>query len=245
MRGVVTLSVVLIAFGLVCPVASGEEAQSEKNWEFELAPMYLWAVSLNGDLTVKGRQVDFDVSFSEIFDNLNGAVTFHFEGVRKQEWGFFTDLNYIVLNPDDDSIDINFTQILAEAAAFYRMFEQGVTIDGFGGLRYSSMYAELELPGGDIDQRKDWIDPFLGLRWGWNFAERLAGRLRGDVGGFGIGSQISYNAVGVVDFKPWKHVSLFGGYRVLFQKYSTGNRGNRFKYDAIMHGPLLGLNIYW
>jgi hypothetical protein len=79
MRGVVILGVILIAFGLVCPAASGKEAQSEKNWEFELAPLYLWAVSLNGDLTVKGRQVDFDVSFSEIFDNLNGAVTFHFD----------------------------------------------------------------------------------------------------------------------------------------------------------------------
>ncbi len=150
------------------------------------------------------------------------------------------------MNPDDKNTDINFRQVLAEAAAFYRLKEQGVTIDGFGGLRYSSMYIELGLPNAkDIDQRKDWLDPFLGLRWGWNFSERWRGRLRGDVGGFGIGSQIAYNAVGVVDFKPWKHVSLFGGYRVLFQKYSTGNRGNRFKYDGYMHGPLLGLNIYW
>ncbi|MDJ0817213.1 MAG: hypothetical protein QNJ58_13465 [Desulfobacterales bacterium] len=246
MRRIVTLGIILGILGLVCPAASGEEAKSEKNWEFELSPMYLWAVSTKGDVTVKGVQKDFDLSFSDIFDDLNGAVTFHFEAVRKQEWGLFTDLNYIELNPDDKNTDINFRQVLAEAAAFYRLEEQGVTIDGFGGLRYSSMYIELELPNAkDIDQRKDWLDPFLGLRWGWNFSDRWRGRLRGDVGGFGIGSQIAYNGVGVVDFKPWKHVSLFGGYRVLFQKYSTGNRGNRFKYDGYMHGPLLGLNIYF
>jgi hypothetical protein len=194
MRGILTISIILIVFGLVSPAASGEEAQSKKNWQSELAPMYLWAVSVKGDVTVNGVQKDMDVSFSDIFDDLNGALTFHFEGVRKQEWGFFTDLNYIVLNPDDKNTDINYTQILAEAAAFYRLNEQGATIDGFGGLRYSSMYIELGLPREkDIDQRKDWLDPFLGLRWGWNFSERWAGRLRGDVGGFGIGSQISYN----------------------------------------------------
>ena len=30
MRGIVTLAIILIVFGLVCPAASGEEAQSEK-----------------------------------------------------------------------------------------------------------------------------------------------------------------------------------------------------------------------
>jgi hypothetical protein len=69
--------------------------------------------------------------------------------------------------------------------------------------------------------------------------------LRGDIGGFGIGSDITWNLVGMVDFKPWKHVGLFGGYRALYQDYSTGSGSNKFKFDATMHGPLLGLNITW
>jgi hypothetical protein len=132
-------------------------------------------------------------------------------------------------------------------AAFYRLIEDGVVIDGFGGLRYSSMDVELELPGPlpDIDQRKDWIDPYVGLRWKWPFAEKWAARLRTDFGGFGIGSDLTWNAVGLIDFKPWRHVGFFGGYRVLYQDYSTGSGRHRFAFDAYMHGPALGLNITW
>jgi hypothetical protein len=223
------------------------EAEGTKNWEFALAPMYLWAVSIKGDLKVKGIGIDLDVPFSDVFDNLNGALTFHFEGVHKQNWGFFTDLNYIVLNPEDGAIDIEYTQVLYELAAFYRLIENGVVIDGFGGLRYSSMDVELDLPRGlpDVDQRKDWIDPYLGLRWKWPLGEKWALRLRTDFGGFGVGSRITWNGVGLVDFKPWKHVGFFGDYRALYQDYSTGSGKHRFSYDATMHGPALGLNITW
>ena len=247
MRRMLEVSVIVLVIGLVSTMVHGEEPNSNGNWEFSFAPMYLWAVSINGDQKVKGIEVDLDVTFSEIFDNLNGALTFHFEGVHKQSWGFFTDLNYIVLNPDDGAIDINYTQILAEMAVFYRLIEQGLIIDGFGGLRYSSMDVELELPGpqGDVDQRKDWVDPYVGLRWKWNFAEKWAARLRTDVGGFSLGSEVTWNVVGLLDFKPWKNVGFFGGYRMLYQDYSTGSGNSKFSYDATMHGPALGLNITW
>jgi hypothetical protein len=250
-----TVLIVLAFFGSVAlaqdtsktDTPPAAEAEGTKNWEFALAPMYLWAVSIKGDLKVKGIGIDLDVPFSDVFDNLNGALTFHFEGVHKQNWGFFTDLNYIVLNPEDGAIDIEYTQVLYELAAFYRLIENGVVIDGFGGLRYSSMDVELDLPRGlpDVDQRKDWIDPYLGLRWKWPLGEKWALRLRTDFGGFGVGSRITWNGVGLVDFKPWKHVGFFGGYRALYQDYSTGSGKHRFSYDATMHGPALGLNITW
>ena len=188
----------------------GTDAKSDtstsKDWDFSLAPMYLWAVSIDGDQTVKGVKVDLDVPFSDIFDNLKGALTFHFEGLHKQRWGFFSDLNYIVLEMDDGPVDIDFTEIMFELAGFYRITEGAHAIDGLGGLRYSSMEVDLDLPEPrpDVDQRKDWVDPYLGLRWQWKFAEKWGTRLRGDIGGFGIGSDITWNLVGMVDFKPWK-----------------------------------------
>ena len=252
----------LILLALLSPVAIAEDASkissdaksdtsTSKNWEFSLAPMYLWAISIDGDQTVKGVKVDMDVPFSEIFDSLNGALTFHFEGLHKQRWGFFTDLNYIVLNPEESTplgdIDIDFTEIMFELAGFYRITEGTHTIDGLGGLRYSSMDVDLDLPGPlpDVDGREDWVDPDIGLRWQWKFAENWGTNLRGDIGGFGIGSDLTWNLAGLVAFKPWKHVSLFGGYRALYQDYSTGSGDKKFAFDATMHGPVLGLNITW
>ncbi len=251
MRRILAAGIIMLVIGLVCPAAYGQESESKKDWEFALAPMYLWAVSIDGDQTVKGRDVDLDIPFSEIFDNLKGALTFHFEGVHKQRWGFFTDLNYIVLNPEESTpigdIDIEFTEILFELAGFYRFTEGAHIIDGLGGLRYSSMDVDLDFPGSllDVDERKDWVDPYFGLRWQWKFAEKWGTRLRGDIGGFGIGSDLTWNLVGMVDFKPWKHVGLFGGYRALYQDYSTGSGSNKFAFDATMQGPVLGFNITW
>jgi hypothetical protein len=238
---------IVFVIGLTCPTANAEDTESNSNWEFSLAPMYLWAVSIDGDQTVKGVDVDLDVPFSDIFDNLNGALTFHFEGLYKQRWGFFSDLNYILLEMDDGAVDVDFTETMFEIAGFYRLTEGPHAIDGLGGLRYSSMDVELDLPGPlpDADQRKDWVDPYVGLRWQWKFAEKWGTRLRGDIGGFGIGSDLTWNLVGMVDFKPWKHVGLFGGYRALYQDYSTGSGNNKFSFDATMQGPILGLNITW
>ena len=247
MRRIMAVGIAVLVIGLVCSMAYGEESSSNGNWDFTLAPMYLWAVLIDGDQTVKGVDVDLDVPFSDIFDNLNGALTFHFEGLYQQRWGFFADLNYIVLEMDDGPVDIDFTEIMFELAGFYRFTRGPHAIDGLGGLRYSSMDVDLDLPGPlpDVDHRKDWVDPYLGLRWQWKFAQKWGTRLRGDIGGFGIGSDITWNLVGLVDFKPWKHVSLFGGYRALYQDYSTGSGDNKFKFDATMHGPVLGLNITW
>jgi hypothetical protein len=251
MKRILTACTIALVMGLICSLAYGEEANSNDNWEFGLAPMYLWAVSINGDQTVEGMDVDLDIPFSDIFDNLNGALIFHFEGLYKQKWGFLADLNYIDIEPSESTpigdIDIDFTEILLEFAGFYRITRGAHHFDWYGGLRYSSMDIGMDLPGvlPKFDQREDWVDPFLGLRWQWKIGEKWATILRGDIGGFGVGSDITWNFVGLVDFKPWKHVSLFGGYRVLYQDYSTGSGSSEFAFDATMHGPVLGMNIAW
>jgi hypothetical protein len=70
-------------------------------------------------------------------------------------------------------------------------------------------------------------------------------RLRGDIGGFGIGSDLSWNLSALIVFKGWKHVSIGGGYRVFNQDYSDGNGINKFAYDATLHGPMLGVEFTW
>jgi hypothetical protein len=255
--------ITVIVFAFLCQTVLADDASqtnqnassdssTAKNWEWSLSPMYLWAASIDGHMTVNGIRVDVDQSFSDTLDNLDGALMFHFEGVYRQRWGFFADLMYIRLDPDDEStplgdISIDYEETLAELGGFYRYTHGAHTFDGLGGLRYTSMKGELGLPGPlpDVDQRKDWVDPFFGARWIWPFADKWGLRLRGDVGGFGIGSDLTWNAIGLITFKPWKHVGFGGGYRVLYQDYSTGSRNNRFSYDATMYGPILGLDISW
>ena len=123
MRLKASLIIVLIVLAFLCPVALADEASKTspdadsdssiaKNWEFSLSPMYLWAASIDGHMTVNGIRVDVDQSFSDTLDNLDGALMFHFEGVHRQRWGFFADLMYIRLDPDDVSTPLGLTSIL-------------------------------------------------------------------------------------------------------------------------------------
>ena len=54
---------VMMVIGTVYTMASSEESKSIINWQFSLAPMYLWAVSIEWEQTVNGRKVDLEVPF--------------------------------------------------------------------------------------------------------------------------------------------------------------------------------------
>jgi hypothetical protein len=71
--------------------------------------------------------------------------------------------------------------------------------------------------------------------------------IRGDIGGFGAGSDFSWQAVGgyVLDFGAWNRI-MFSGvvrYRALSVDYAEGEGRRRFEFDMIQHGPVLGLSM--
>jgi hypothetical protein len=90
-----------------------------------------------------------------------------------------------------------------------------------------------------VSADKDWLDPFIGVRAQWNLSEKwyLAGQ--SDIGGFSVGSDLSWSVQGTVGYAFTPSVSLEAGYRYLDTDYSSGN----FTYDVAQAGALIGLNI--
>jgi opacity protein-like surface antigen len=131
------------------------------------------------------------------------------------------------------------------------------SLDAFGGLRYTDLQLDqtltaagtLTLPDGTVltggGQRsvnggQNWLEPYVGARFGFQLGDRWEIMLRGDVGGFGIDdSDFSWQVFAGVgyswQFEGWR-LSLFGGYRALGQDYSDG----AFTWDMVAHGPMLG-----
>lgn len=235
---------------LICSPALAQE--TSKDWQFDLAPLYLWGISIDGTQTVKGQEVDLEAGFSDIFNNLNGVFTAHFEAAWKEKWGGFTDINWVNLEADTQSstgstITPKYTTFFFELAGFYRLTKDDHDFDFLAGIRYTAMDLKLESTGPLPTQtgEQDWVDPIVGLRWFWHFTDKWELWLEGDIGGFGVGSDFTWNAVGMIYYQPWKHVGFFGGYRALYQDYEDGSGSEKFAFDATMHGPLLGLNITW
>jgi hypothetical protein len=247
---------------LLCPLAYAAETPGTKNWEFDLAPMYLWAVNMNGEQTVAGQTQPIKLDFDDIFDTLEAVFTLHFEGLYKKKWGFLFDFSYINISdsittpgPGAANINVDFENVLVELGGVYRFYEKGPhAFEGLGGVRFTNMDTEINITGGPpplpsrVDSKQEWWDPIIGARYKWQISEKWRLSLRGDVGvGFGAGdtSDSTWNFVGLINFQPWKHVGFLGGYRALDVDYETGTGINQFKYDMLMHGPVIAVNITW
>ena len=259
----VILFIVALILASFAPLVSAEEkANEQSDWEFQVAP-YMWFVSMDGDVTVKGQKSGVDTSFSDIWDELNIAGMIAFDG-RKGDWGFFGDTIYTNLGKDKSGerirIDPSINVLWLTAGGFYRLGTwdlsdtsekkaPAVTVDILGGGRYT--YLDITLDIEDFPNRKGdkhWVDPLVGARTLWDLSERWDLSLQGNVGGFGVGSDFAWSASGLLGyrfplFSKENNAAIYAGYRALYQDYSDGSGDDKFRWDVTLYGPILGLNI--
>lgn len=103
--------------------ALAEEKAKDKNWDFSLAPLYIWMVNMDGDLGIGRIDTGASIPFEDIFDNLESIFTLHFEGVHRSNWGFLLDVSYLDVSASKTAgplaLSIDFTSTLAEAGGYY------------------------------------------------------------------------------------------------------------------------------
>ena len=235
-----------------CGTTLAAENSQKDSWEFNFAPFYLWGINIDGDLSAGPATAKIDIPFEDVFDSMEGAFVVHFETLYKRQWGVIVDVDYLDLEnkaslPMGISQNIDLDLTLAEVSGFYRLNREKHDFDIIVGLRYIDMDNTVSIVGGPtiFDDNKDWTDPLMGVRWNWGFADGWSLIARGDIGGFGLGSEFSWHALGLVEWQPWKYASFIAGYRALDIDYEDGSGQNYFKFDATIHGPVIGLNFKW
>ena len=94
----------------------------------------------------------------------------------------------------------------------------------------------------------EWVDPVVGARLRHHMASGSDVMLLADFGGFGVGSEFSWQLVGTYGFD----VTCFGtpfrtvvGYRALAVDYSERGRHGTNALDVVEHGPVVGVNFRW
>jgi hypothetical protein len=87
---------------------------------------------------------------------------------------------------------------------------------------------------------QSWISPLVGGRIEMPLSPKVAVIILGDVGGWGEGSQLEYQWVGVIGYKIKPKWTLQAGYRYLNADYKTGgNLGG--VVNLTMSGVVFGL----
>ena len=165
---------------------------------------------------------------------------------------------------------LSYQLFVVEMGAVYEIhkwsWSDGATtaLDALGGFRYwnNSLAAtfdvnttidlsrlHLERSFGIAVARSDviqWVDPVIGFRVRHQLTPRHEIMIRGDIGGFGLGSQFAWQAVAAYGY-TWQldngqHLAALLGFRALAMNYSSGSGVDTVALNEVMYGPIIGLS---
>jgi hypothetical protein len=246
MRTLLKICVIVAGFATVAAPAS---AQSD-SWQVTVSP-YLMGASMSGNTAVRGRDVRIDMSASDIFSNLEfgamGALV-----ARKGNWGVGGDAIWMALGSTVDrpigeiaaiSADVDMNQ---GAFAFYGLRRLAAGADLTFGARVNTLQGEIEFKGPvglRVDQSKTWVDPLAGLILRTPTDRRVGLRVYSEIGGFGLGSDFVWQIFPTVNIALGQRASLDLGFRWLDMDYEDGEGNERFTYDMLTQGPVVGFSF--
>ena len=124
--------------------------------------------------------------------------------------------------------------------SFDRFGKAGLSFDALAGVR--ALIVDVEIEAGRLptfSRDKYWVDPIIGGRFHMGLSERWQLSLRGDIGGFGVGSDLSWNVSALLGYRLSERMTLAFGYRHLAIDLVSGN----LELDLEFSGPFLGISF--
>jgi opacity protein-like surface antigen len=86
---------------------------------------------------------------------------------------------------------------------------------------------------------RHWWDHAIGVRGGAPITEKLSASGFADIGGFGVGSQFSWEIYAGLDYAFTEHVSAIAGFRYLSIDYDESGA----ELDLQTYGPVIGATV--
>jgi len=228
-------------------IVSLATAASAEPWNGS-ATLYGWVPAVQGAQEGPDGSPIVDVTGPDVLE----ALQFAFMGageIRRGKLGFMFDGVYANLGFDgeakkvDVSGDLDLKIYFASAAASWRVYDQnGATADVYGGLRATGSTVDFGLNIGEFSASRkvtvSWVDPIVGFRGFYPLGDRFSVSGRADVGGFGVGSELTWQAYGGVNYAFSDAWIGTLGYRYMSIDYEA----ERLTLDIDLQGPLIGVS---
>jgi hypothetical protein len=264
---------------------SPEPQSASDSWTFSFTT-YAWTPWISGDLTIKGRSFDVDVTAGQVLEALDWSgipAWFSYAEARKGRIAIFNDIAYARISGSNDfaksgpggvltlsgNVAAEYEQAIVEVGAAYEVWagnHSGLgpsALDILAGGRYwhqdatvsADLVVGVNVDGLDIEGSRafarsgsvDWVDPFIGARLRQQMAPGQNLTLRGDIGGFDVGSDFTWQVIATYDFQlcvtDRYTIDGYVGYRALSVDYSEGSGTNRYEFDALQQGPVMGATV--
>jgi hypothetical protein len=205
------------------------------DWENYLG-VYGIGASVTGSGTVRNLELDIDVDFDDLFDKIEMGGMARYRG-QSDKVAVVADAVFVGLGEGGADFDA----LIFDVSAAYRFNK---VVEGFVGLRYTDLKLDLRFAGPLQDRRltagRTFWDPIVGVRAQGPIGKRWNIQAQGDVGGFGVGMDLTWQAAANIGFEAGKTVSIWFGYMALGQEFDAG-RNERLELDLVYHGPQVGV----
>ena len=232
----------------VVPVA----AQTADDWRVAVYPLLGWAPVFGADLpSVPSLPPDGDgtggggaVSGGRTDSNLNGALMFGF-AAGKGPWRAEADGIWAALHGDrleTPTLSLDLDIVYGHLSGGRRVIKDLYVT---AGVRRVALKYDIRLQGLSNFSRKPGLwDPLIGVGW-HNEGQtwELHAALEADV--FGAGADEDVSAGVRIDWKPIPHFGVAFGYGGIYLKITNTVLGQTFTAEQTLHGPILGVGIYF
>jgi hypothetical protein len=234
--------------------ASSLASSQDSAWSLDVVP-YLWVAGYEGSLGVPGTGMGAPPTQAEStasFTTHLSAAAMVTALLRYRDVGVLFDGAWVQLKTEGEvsasaAAELQTDIAYGTLALGYRLPPLGeLQTDVYAGARVWHISNQIEMqpgtePGFTAESSRTWTDPLIGASLQYELSPHWYGTVLGDVGGFGVGSDITWSVFGGVGYRFTDWFSTTLGYRFLHVDYNHDD----FALNGNVQGFLLGLSFHF
>ena len=206
------ISATLLSAAMLVAELVEAQGRSDRAWKNEVF-IYGVAAGISGDASYGPISGDVDVSFGDVLDNLQAGFMGAYRG-SNERFSIVADVIFLGLGKSDEQGLIrraDLDELIVDFTAGYRF---SPVVEVFGGLRVADLSTKVgfgdplrfEVEGSDT-----FYDPIFGARARTSLSrnEKWWLQAQGDIGGFGVSMNLTWQVMAHVGFAPtdWRRVA--------------------------------------
>ena len=265
----ITTTVLVAVMLLACAtVVNAAEEKSDDKWSFEITP-YIWLPTASGSMKLETppgfASGKLDYGAGDYLENLDFAGMIDLQA-HKGRWTLLADIIYTDFSDSDTAqfpgliprssgwtvgADWDLQAFLLEFAGAYSVFRnEYLNFNLLAGLRYAEIDGDVKLdiagplPGWvlsrSFSRRESYIDPIIGFKGKFELGKKWYLPFYFDIGGFGVDSDLTFQAFAGIGYHFVDWFSMVLGYRYLY--YDFGDASDLVE-DLNLYGATLGFTF--
>jgi hypothetical protein len=230
--------------------AAAASTAPESDWHFTVSP-YLWLPGVHGNVGgPNGGEIPFSASPGDLLSHfrfgLMGVVEPRYKRILMPldiMWIRLGDDRALPNTPNQGVANLKASEFILTQNLGYRLIDsEKLKIDALAGFRYWHFGSSVSFTTNTLNfsSSSNWVDPLVGGRITGIVTPKVEVTVGGDVGGWGVGSQIDYQVYGLLGYRFKPALALQAGYRYLYFDY---RRATGSYLDVATSGALIGVSI--